>query len=89
MSEIVDIVRAFFGEPRSHGYGENAGVIQQRAHQANQEGLVQYEETVMTRALALCKNQSPYYNIAPLMELIRQADQLGYAITSKAPVKGP
>lgn len=51
------------------------------------EAWAQYEQTIMDRALVLCKGQSPFYNIHPLVELIRQADKLGYAVVSKADVR--
>lgn len=42
-----------------------------------------YMESVQRRAYELAKDQSPYYNMAPLFELIQQADRLGCDIVKK------
>ena len=47
------------------------------------EMMAEYEESVERRAYVLARGQHPAYNMVPLMELIREADRLGYAVTTK------
>jgi hypothetical protein len=43
------------------------------------------ERALMNRALQLVGQGHPYYNIAPVLDLIRQADALGFDLVRKQP----
>jgi len=43
-----------------------------------------YIESVQRRALVLLQGCSPYQNMVPTMELIKEADQLGYTLVRKS-----
>jgi hypothetical protein len=46
-----------------------------------------YEKSVKDRAMIFAQGQSPYYNMAPLMELLKEADRLGFYLVAKTPVQ--
>jgi hypothetical protein len=49
------------------------------------EEYVERERRYLATALALVgSNVSPVYNIAPLLDLVRQADALGYDVAARA-----
>lgn len=41
-----------------------------------------YEAKLMARALSLTKGRGPAYNIAPVLDLLRQADRLGFDVAT-------
>jgi len=43
---------------------------------------IEYEESVEKRARELTHGFPPEYNMAPLMQLIRDADRLGYKVVT-------
>lgn len=45
-----------------------------------QETWREFEQRVQTRALELTRGQSPSFNIAPIMDLVRQAFSHGYDV---------
>ena len=46
---------------------------------------LEYERSVMQRALQLTGGGHPAYNIQPLLDLIKQADALGFDVIPKRP----
>jgi hypothetical protein len=43
----------------------------------------EYEHRMMSKALALVRGQSPMFNIAPVLELVKQADRMGFDLVPR------
>jgi hypothetical protein len=46
---------------------------------------LEFERGVSRRVYELSRGQSPYYNIAPLLELVRMAHSMGYDVVPQKP----
>ena len=49
------------------------------------EQFQQREAEYAAKAYELCKDQHPSYNLGPVMDLLRQADALGFDVVRRPP----
>ena len=50
---------------------------------SGQQQWFEYEQRMLAKARALASDQDPAYNIAPLLELVKQADRLGFDVCKR------
>ncbi len=50
---------------------------------SGQQQWFEYEQRMLAKARALASDQDPAYNIAPLLDLVKQADRLGFDVVAR------
>ena len=51
---------------------------------SGQQAWFEYEQRMMVKARDLAGDQHPAYNIAPLLDLVKQADRLGFDVVRRS-----